>query len=516
MTTLGRRRLLVLGALSATGAAGWAGVAGNRQPGALVASEMPLPEPYRHPLTVPTELKPVRTTPDEDHYEITHRTAALDLTGHGIATEAWTYNGTFPGPTIRATSRRRTVVRHINKLPVPTVVHLHGGHTPHDSDGYPGDLILPRDTPYQHSVMPGMTPVPGSVTTGERTYVYPGRQRAATLWYHDHRHGFTGPGLWHGLAGFHLIQDDDERSLSLPDGDRDLPLMIVDRAFDRAGRLRYPARDPSALHLPGVTGGYENGALGDVILVNGTPWPVRPVERAKYRLRLLNASNSRRYRLALRASGPRSPAMTQIASDGGLLERPVPRNAIELAPGERAEVVVDFAQCDPGERIEVRNLLGAGSTSQVMRFDVSPSPVAPPDPASVPDRLSDAPVLSEPTVTRDFSFHNGGDSGWVINGRPYDPAHPMAVVRLGRPERWRLVSDLSHPVHLHLQHFRVLGRDLRGPGPYDVGWKDTVDLRPAQGVEILVRFTDYRGRYSFHCHNLEHEDMAMMADFIVE
>jgi len=120
-------------------------------------------------------------------------------------------------------------------------------------------------------------------------------------------------------------------------------------------------------------------------------------------------------------------------------------------------------------------------------------------------------------VTRTFLFQrSAGAEGWTINGRPYRPGRPLATPRLGATEVWRFVTDFHHPVHLHLNHFQVAARNGGAPGPYDAGWKDTVDLRPAESLEIVTRFTDYPGRFMLHCHNLEHEDMAMMADFTVQ
>jgi FtsP/CotA-like multicopper oxidase with cupredoxin domain len=319
--------------------------------------------------------------------------------------------------------------------------------------------------------------------------------------------------MWRGLAGFHLVHDDEEDALPLPKGDHDIPIMIADRAFDAEGRLTYPSLDPTLTDTPGVTDAYANGVLGDVILVNGAPWPVLRVDRAKYRLRLLNASNSRRYRLVLTPGA----TFTQIGSDGGLLPAPIAQPALELAPAERFDVIIDFAAFPAGARVELRNTLGTGSTAQVMRFDVVGPPVR--DDAAIPATLSRSATLdpAAAVVTRNFLFQNaGGSMSWRINGQAYDPAHPLARPRLGQTEIWRFVTDLHHPIHLHLDSFEVLGRNGKQPGPYDHGWKDTLDLYPAQSAEILVRFTDYAGRFVFHCHNLEHEDMAMMADFITE
>ncbi|WP_045703362.1 multicopper oxidase family protein [Streptomyces rubellomurinus] len=523
---MNRRRFLGIGA-GALGAGALAALAvpsaalllADTIPGRLLDSDLDRPDAFQVPLPRPAVLKPVRSDASSDYYEITQQVAKLEILP-GVTTEAWTYGGTFPGPTIVARSGRAVVVKHRNELPVPSVVHLHGGHTPADSDGYPADLLLPvgstdagQGMP-DMADMPGMAPGAGRNAVGERTHTYPGRQRAATLWYHDHRMGFTGPGVWRGLAGFHLVHDDEEDALPLPRGERDLPLMIADRSFAADGSFHYPAADPT-LARPGVESGYLNGVLGDVILVNGAPWPRHDVDRAHYRLRLLNASNTRPYRLELDPPPDGGDAFVQIGSDGGLLAAPVGHDAVEIAPAERFDVVVDFSRYAPGTRVRMLNRFGSDRTAEVMRFDVSARPVA--DDARVPDTLSALPALdpAAATVTRDFAFRRSRGDGWTINGDPYQPGRDVAAPALGATELWRFTSDLHHPVHVHLDQFQVLRRNGKDPGPYDAGWKDTVDLRPAEAVEVLVRFTDYPGTYMLHCHNLEHEDMAMMADFTV-
>jgi spore coat protein A len=405
-------------------------------------------------------------------------------------------------------------VRHRNELPVPTVVHLHGGHTPPEHDGFPIDLLLPvgADSATGHS--PHLAR--GVIAHGERDYAYPSEQPAATLWYHDHRMDFTGPSVWRGLAGFHLIHDDEEDALGLPRGERDLPLMIADRSFAADGTLRYPSLDPLLRHVPGVEQPYAAGVLGDVVLVNGVPWPVAAVSAVRLRLRLLNASNARRYRLALDPAPPGGGALVQIGSDGGLLDRPMPHDAIELAPGQRFDVVVDFGRYRPGQEVTLINEFGDGSTAQVMRFQVGARDA---DGSRVPEVLSPAVRLdpAQADVTRTFTFRTGpvgAMEGWTINGKPFDPGRADADPRLGEVEVWRLVSDFHHPFHVHLSPFQVLSRGASGPGPYDAGWKDTLDLRPAEQATVITRFSGFAGRYVFHCHNLEHEDMAMMGTFV--
>jgi spore coat protein A len=476
-------RLFGLGAVVAAAVPGCSLLAGTPQP-QLLTSGAPLPKPYGVPLPVPEVARPVRSAGGADFYELTEQVAEAELLP-GLRTEVWGYGGGFPGPTIQARSGRRTVVKLVNRLSQPTVLHLHGGHTPPESDGYPTDLVAPG---------------------ASREYVYPLEQRAATLWYHDHRMDHTGPQVWRGLAGMFLVRDAEEEALPLPAGERDLPLLICDRSFAADGALMYPGLPDG----PGVREAYMGGVLGDVITVNGAPWPELRVARARYRLRLCNASNARVYELA--TGGP----IVRIGSDGGLLAAPRTVRQVRLAPGERADVVIDFSAYRLGDHVELKNLAGEGAQGRVMRFAVDRDAA---DDSSVPARLSAVEALdpARAKVTREFEFGSGnmhGHSGWLINGRPFDAGRMEARPKLGDVEIWRLTSDVAHPVHLHLDQFQVLSVNGERPsGPPE--WKDTVELRDAQTVEIVTRFTDYRGRYVLHCHNLEHEDMAMMAAFEV-
>jgi spore coat protein A len=239
------------------------------------------------------------------------------------------------------------------------------------------------------------------------------------------------------------------------------------------------------------------------------------VPAARHRLRLLNASNARRYRLVLDPAPRGGPALIQIGTDGGLLTQPIAHDAIELAPGQRCDVILDFARYQTGQQVTIRNEFGDRTTSVVMRFRVT-GPVT--DPSRIPDQLAAAPTpaSTRTAAVRTLHFRHdtlSGMPGWTINGTPFDPAHSNADPLLGTTEIWRLTSDFHHPVHLHLGHFRVLSRGIGGPGPHDHGLRDTIDLRPAEQATIEMSFTDYVGRYVFHCHNLEHEDMSMMGIF---
>jgi spore coat protein A len=504
---MNRRTLLKLaggaGAAAAIGVPLADGLTGTGSTGALLESRLRLPEPYQLPLPIPPVLTPVRRDAGGDHYEITQRAGTAEILP-GVATRVWGYDGMFPGPTVVSESGRPTIVRHHNSLPVPVVVHLHGGHTPASDDGFPTDLLLPAGPAPAHDHDHG-----GLVTQGFRDYTYPMRQPAATLWYHDHRMDFTGPSVWRGLAGFHLVRDAAERRLGLPGGTRDIPIMIADRSFDTDGSLLYPGLDPGRLGTPGVTGPFRGGVLGDVITANGAAWPVAEVPRVRHRLRLLNGSNARRYRLALEPSGP---GFLVVGTDGGLITSPVRRDTLDLAPGQRCDVVVDFARYPEGRRVLLRNEFGHGPTSHVMRFLVGD---AADDPSRVPDRLAPPPLSDPPAVTRTLHFGLGAQHTWTINGRYFDPRRADVRPKPGTTELWRLTSDFDHPVHLHLAQFEVVSRGLSGPGPDDLGLRDTIDLRASEQATIRVAFGDYPGRYVFHCHNLEHEDMAMMGTMLV-
>lgn len=229
------------------------------------------------------------------------------------------------------------------------------------------------------------------------------------------------------------------------------------------------------------------------------------VAACRYRFRLLNPSNARRYILALH---PPVSSLVHIATDGGLLGAPIALSELPISPGERYDIIVNFSRAAVGSTVVLRNTDSAGSTGQVMRFRVTSTAR---DNSRVPAKLTDAAVgvPAPATVTRhlDFSWKNGK---WTINGRSFDPARPDITPHLGQWETWTLTSDADHPVHVHGAPFLVISR-AGGLRSTDHGWKDTVHLGPAQPVTITTRFSPYDGRYLAHCHNLEHEDMAMMA-----
>ena len=477
---LTRRDALVLGSRLIVGAA-----IGCRLPGRPI--ESPAVPRFRRSFNRPPVLRPVRVDETTDYYEITHRAGAIEILPH-MPTAICGYEGMAPGPTIEGTRGRRVVVRHTNHLTVPTAVHLHGGVTPSESDGFPTDVIAPGTS---------------------RTYVYPNEQPAATLWYHDHAMHHTGRNVYTGLAGLYLVHDEEERALRLPDGRFDVPLMIQERSLRRDGSLAYDTDR-------------NIGALGDIVLVNGVPWPRMEVCARKYRFRVVNGANASVYQLALSSGRP----LVQIATDSGLLPAPVQSASIPLAMAERVELVIDFSPYPIGSRVVLKNLMADGPRADIMCFDVGRSEH---DPSELPEQLSSVERIptSAAVRTREFIFSRGSVSlsraaEWAINGQDFDPTRSIAAPALGDVEIWRFVNrkvfgilGIVHPVHLHLVRFQVIDRNGRAPRAHEAGWKDTVAVAPEEDVRVIARFEGHRGRYLIHCHNLEHEDHEMMARYDV-
>lgn len=432
------------------------------------------------PLPIPPVLKPVRSDATTDYYRLTERAARQHILP-GPATPIWGYDGITPGPTIVQRSGRRTSLTVVNHLPDGTTVHLHGAHTAPGSDGYPTDLIRPG---------------------ASQVYVYPDGQSARVMWYHDHAMAQTGPHLNKGLAGFYILHDAQEDSLHLPWGANDVPIVIQDRLFAPDNTLRYP-RTPAT---------QASGVLGDTILANAAPQPYFRVANRKVRLRLLNGSDARQYRLALSNGQP----LVQIGSEGGLLPAPVRQDSIDLAPAERADVVIDFSKVPVGSKVVLQNRLGSGPTSQVLRFDVVRHVT---DHSTIPASLRPIHRLSadDASVTRTFTLESAADGTWTINDKPFDPRRIDADPKLGATEVWNFYnrSPQTHVMHMHDVNFQIL--DLNGlpPPPGTDSWTEMVTIPPFGAATVIARFEDFTGTYVFHCHVLRHEDNAMMAQFRV-
>lgn len=430
----------------------------------------------------------------------------------------WGYDGSIPGPTIVSRTGTPQLVRFYNDLPAINLagigeplltIHRHGGFQAPQDDGYPLDTFSrgqSRDYFFPNSLEDGLD-----------------QNEHATLWYHDHSIDITAENVYRGLSGFYPNfnrfdtgneLDPSPSALRLPSGPYDIPLVLQDRQFDANGFLVYDTFD-------------HNGFLGDKFLVNGLIQPYFTVARRKYRFRFLNGSNARFYNLALSNGRP----FVAIATDSNLLEHPVTVSNFTIGPAERVDVIVDFKDALLGNEIFLMNrqaqttgrkpdeLVSPGTP--LLKFVVNRDVAA--DPSRVPSTL--LPVTVGPQellplvkVQRRIKAERS-HGAWVINGEFFDENRISAKPKLGQPEIWILESGggWAHPFHVHLTEFFILSRDGKTPPPLEQGRKDTVVIGSSFGsVAILIRFTGFLGRYVFHCHNIEHEDMRMMAQFQVQ
>lgn len=442
----------------------------------------PQPTPFTVKLPIPPVLQPVRSDATTDYYQITMKKAQVNILP-GLTTEIWGYNGITPGPTIKQRLGRKSVVRFINNsVGVPTSVHLHGMASLPQYDGYAEDL----------------TP-PGYY----KDYVYP-NNRAATIWYHDHAIHNTARNVYMGLAGMYIVQDEVELGLPLPKDQYDVPLIIQDKQFTRSGRLVFDTQG-------------EKSQFGDVILVNGAPWPRMEVAARKYRFRVLNGSISRSYNLALSNGAD----FIMIGTDAGLMSAPVSVKNFRLGMAERYEFIIDFSKYAVGTRIVLRNLDLPNNddydgTDQIMRFDVVRSE---PDNSSIPSTLRTIETIPESSAVRTREFRYERSNGlWVVNGRVWNNKRVDANPQLGDVEIWKLYNNSGgwfHPIHIHLIDCLMLDRNGKPPLPYERGWKDVFYVGENESVRVIGRYGPNTGKYMSHCHNTVHEDHDMMNQFEV-
>ena len=459
--------------------------------------------------------------------------------------------GSYLGSIMRFWKGQKIRVRLRNELPEPTITHWHGLHVPALMDGHP-----------MYAIDPGEVFV----------YEFEMLNRASMNIYHPHPHEATATQVYHGLAGAILVNDEEERALGLPSGEYEIPIIIQDRTFDDQNQLVYSG----GMHIG------RFGFYGDRVLVNGRPDFRIEVSSRAYRLRMMNGSNARIYKLAWDDGTP----IVVIGVDGGLLERPEEKPYVMLAPGERLDVWADFSGRSVGSRLVMRSRsfsgalprmaecmtggrgcgmggmsgmmsgssLPLGSDYPIFTVDVtrsvSDSPSLPSSLSKIARyQLSDAANPDKPVPIA----ISEGPMSVMLNGRPYaendvQPSEriPVNSVQLmdifhahgggmhgmgmmggmGMGGGMGMMSSMVHPIHLHGQQFQILERDIDEDHGEDYatmregfvtsGWKDTVLVTPGERVRIIKPFHDFKGLFMYHCHNLEHEDMGMMRQFLVE
>ncbi|MEM5788330.1 MAG: multicopper oxidase family protein, partial [Syntrophobacteraceae bacterium] len=481
--------------------------------------------PFENPCA--EEFKGLAGLAEPKFYEITMREGVAQIVP-GVDTRIWGYEGISPGPTFKVRHNEPTIVRFHSEVNATTIVHNHGGHIPSKSDG-------------SADVNPEMLIHPGE----SRVFCYPniapvenGRQQmtdfASTQWYHDHGHipelhvGTSGQNIYMGLMGFYLLTDEIEEGLIagkvLPGPEHDIPLALADKALAPDGTLIYDVN------------GFD-GHLGDLLTVNGMVQPKITVERRKYRFRILNASNARWWELRLSNGAP----LLQIGSDTWLLgnavipvsfgaDGPPRRGTVRLGNAERAEVIIDFSKVE-GNELFLENILPQDDGRRpekeivipgtpILKFEISDAPVTDDVSVTVGTPLRPhKPILEEEIVaSRVFEFDRNGGK-WTVNSLPYDPHKDDAAPVKETAERWILKNPAggwAHPIHIHLEGFQVQSSSINPVPPQERFKKDTVRLEPGETVEIFVKFRTFSGRFVFHCHNIEHEDLSMMAIFNVD
>jgi len=450
-----------------------------------VLSQTPVRLAFAQGQTPKTRLAmpPLLDTRATGRLALTARSGNTAFAG-GRATPTAGFNQAYLGPTILM-QNGELAAEVQNTLDEPISTHWHGLLVPGEHDGGPHLPIAPGAT-----WRPKMTIA----------------QDPATIWYHSHIHERTAEQVYFGLAGVIHVTDgqDDARGLPSAYGVDDLTLVLQDRRFDGAGRMVY---DPSMMDV-------MHGFTGNRMLVNGLAGATAVVPEGIVRLRLLNGSNARIYTLFLNDARP----MHLVATDGGFLPAPVVLDVLRLAPGERAEVLVDFS--DGGAPVLMSD---PGQPYGVLQFATDSTLAA--RIARLPEQLDGAPedMSGAEVATRQVSLEMGmggmmmGGGGFAINGRPYDMDRIDFKVALGSVERWQIRSTMvAHPFHVHGVRFRVVTENGGPPRPENAGWKDTV-LVPGE-AEILARFDQPASGetpFMFHCHILEHEDAGMMGQFTV-
>jgi len=463
-----------------------------------------------------------------------------------------------PGPTYQAFYGKPQLTRNVNGLPnvnqvnntgfgMPSVTtHLHNGHTPSESDGNPCDFYPAGHfcDQYYPNVLAGFN----STNTPDGDI----NEALSTLWYHDHRIDFTSQNTYKGLLGFYCLFNqfdtgNDDTGFRLPDFPlHDIPLAFADKVFDpTTGQLVF-----DLFNLDGI--------LGDKFLVNGVIQPFLNVEPRRYRFRLLDTGPSRFYEFFLTGNvgGTGSPTTNPyflIGTDGNLIPNPIQVQSVRIGPAERVDVIIDFKQF-AGKTLFLENRLNqlngqgpaavdsqlapqnssstecslvlnsanqgaikpAGAGDLILKFNVSGTAVTDDsvDPATNPTFYQLPSTTATPRIVRTFKFDRLNGQ-WSINGQFMDCNQFRFAVQQNSVEHWlltNLTGDWTHPVHIHLEEHQIMNRNRVAPNvPGDLGRKDVTQLHPNERVELFFRFRDWLGKYPIHCHNVVHEDHAMMA-----
>ncbi|NEO25985.1 MAG: multicopper oxidase family protein [Kamptonema sp. SIO4C4] len=436
--------------------------------------------------------------------DLTASNSPLNLAGQ--PTSPFSYNQQIPGPRLEANPGDTIRIHFHNQLPQPTNLHYHGLHIPPTGTADNVFLSVPPQETFTYE------------------FTLPENHPAGTFWYHPHRHGYVADQVFAGLAGLFIVRGELDQ---IPEIQAAQEAFCVLQDFQLTGN-GFPHQ---AIMM---------GREGDTILINGQTNPTFSLPRqGLLRLRLLNASTSRFYRLSLD-----NHPFYLLATDGGALAKPQELTELLLTPGERAELLIHGNQ-DP-RAYSLRNLpynrggmgmmgggmMGGGmmsdrrrgrrgrrgqgntnNTPQVLatlRYSEAETALA------VPQRLLAVETLPEPQRVRQFELNHGMMRGqgmiFLINGQPYQGERIDTTVSLNTVEDWEITNTgvMDHPFHLHVNPFQVISRNGQ-PEPIRA-WKDTVLIPRGETVRVRIPFRDFTGKTVYHCHILDHEDLGMMGN----
>lgn len=510
---IARRKLLKAGGLGLLGiGAAMTPLFATNSINAKSASQLAqskMPKPFMVGFKMPPQLQPdfISKNPlngkPVNHYTVTELSATQEIIP-GIKTPIMGYNGIFPGPTINLDQGTEAILTVRNQLPLknplygtPTVTstHLHGSASLPQYDGYANDITAPGF---------------------KKDYHYPNFQPARTLWYHDHGVHHTAENAYSGLAAMYQLHDLAERSL-LPQGEYDVPLIVSDIQFLANGAAGYDDHGHS-------------GLWGDVILVNGTPWPVMKVKKRIYRFRILASSISRSFRWQLSTKEP----LYIVGTDGGMTSNAIPVQSFRHAGAERYEVLIDFSKYKTGQEIILQNLSNPNNidydhTNKIMKFVVTDEVFSTSDPSAlkIPALMVKDPVMTldpKNAVKKRTMKVERKHGMWMLDDQSWHDVvasnfeKVWANPGLNDIEIWEIENSSGgwfHPLHIHLVDFKILSRNGAPPMAHEFGPKDVVYVGEGETVAILMRFEKNAGRYMIHCHNLPHEDHDMMLQYSV-
>lgn len=534
MKEISRRKLLQAGAsLGIVGAI-------PQSMSTVAAESSPTLEKFVQPLPTLEEREPDGTRDGVDAYDIPVKEFTQNLHPDLPDTTLWGFDGVYPGPLITAERGEPIQVRFDNSfLPDTHLLEVDkriGGTTPENYhyDGFDGPVPEVRTVTHFHGLeiepesdgQADMWTSPGGAEGprfSKEWQELPMGQARLTSTYHDHTVGITRLNAYVGLLGLYQITSQAERDLNLPSGEYDIPMLIQDRSFNDDGSLKY-------------LDSWASSFLGDTAVVNGAVWPSLEVEPRRYRFRLANGANHRAFDLKLQSdSGSGAPMLYQFAPDHGYLDSVVSigpdgdLDSLRIHTFERAEVIVDFTDY-AGQTFTVTNeaQMGVG-LEEIFQIKVSDPDTAPEDPSTAPSDLnlpSVGPTFNEDDVVETRNMDLGLEikndlPTYTLNGYTMWDDGSMVYPQLGSTEIWEFRNHTSgtHPMHMHLVKFKVIGRGPDGtddPLPNERGHKDVVRVKPDEKVRVLTRFDGYTGQYPWHCHMLEHEDNKMMICFVVQ